>query len=477
MITYGNETEDWTSCLPILKNAAGLAFDKELKSRLQDDVKQIKENHAEEQRVEELKKSVTTDYVYDVAISSKSSPEAQIARREEMARRIHGMAPPSKGGVLLDALLENRDRRDEGTLRASVPGVCTCCLGPPDGEQAVSHEWEETRGPKRYKRSVSFGFPICEACRNHQSEYSWKRILLVLLAAGISTVIAFFVAGTIQNLEWLPFVIGGGVLTVVLLFLLSAMIRLGVLPEQHACRGQAVEMRGASGSRAVFRFHNPIYADAFAKANGVTVHRHHECKPTRESFILVLPDAVLLVIAALVLGGIGQSIAYSMQDDGNRSSSNPPRTSVSRPPRTGSPPKRPAPTNRYTDSPPLKPPIYVPPQRYAPAPIDTGLSKKIDSGKARLRTMEAEITRMDSKIESTSAKLGGYKRELEEYQSKIRRRVRVDSNLYQRVLNGYNSLVKQYNSLLALRNQKFNEYQRELDSINDMVRRYNRGER
>ena len=437
MIAYGNETEDWARCLSILKNAAELAFDKELKSRLQDDVTQIKDNHEEKQRVEELKKSVTADYVYDVAISP----------------------------------------RDDGALRASVPGVCTCCLGTPNGEQVVSHEWEETRGLKRYKRSISFGFPICDACRNHQSEYASKQIALVLLAAGISIAIAFFARGMIQDLEWLPFVICGGLLTAVLLFMLSAVIRVGVLSEKHACRGRAVMVRDASGSCAIFRFHNPIYADSFAKANALAVRQHQEYKPTRGSFILVLPDAVLLVIAALVLGCIGQSIVYANRDGGKSSSGNSPRSLKSSPTQTDSPPKRLPPTNRHIRSPSPAPRTYTPPKRYVPTRIDTGLSKKIDSGKARLRSLEAEIAPMDSEIESMFAELGVCKRELEGYESRIRRGLRVDSDLYQRVRNKHNGLVKQYNALLVPRNFKFNEYQRERDAVNALVRQYNSGER
>ena len=437
MIDYGNETKDLTGCLPLLEHAVYLAFDEDLQSRIRNDITQIKEIHTEEKEVEELKKAVTADYVYEVTISP----------------------------------------RDDGTLRASVPGVCTCCLGTPNGEQVVSHEWEETRGLKRYKRSISFGFPICDACRNHQSEYASKQIALVLLAAGISIAIAFFARGMIQDLEWLPFVICGGLLTAVLLFMLSAVIRVGVLSEKHACRGRAVMVRDASGSCAIFRFHNPIYADSFAKANALAVRQHQEYKPTRGSFILVLPDAVLLVIAALVLGCIGQSIVYANRDGGKSSSGNSPRSLKSSPTQTDSPPKRLPPTNRHIRSPSPAPRTYTPPKRYVPTRIDTGLSKKIDSGKARLRSLEAEIAPMDSEIESMFAELGVCKRELEGYESRIRRGLRVDSDLYQRVRNKHNGLVKQYNALLVPRNFKFNEYQRERDAVNALVRQYNSGER
>lgn len=140
MIDYGNATEDWRACVPLLEHAAGLALDEGLQARLREDVEQVKKNHAEEQHVEELKKAVTADRVYEVTI--------------------HG-----------------------GQVR--MANICTCCLGPATHEQPVSYEWEETRGITRYKRSLSFKFPICNTCLQHQAEYSRKRAVLVVLAAGM----------------------------------------------------------------------------------------------------------------------------------------------------------------------------------------------------------------------------------------------------------------------------------------------------
>lgn len=44
MIDYGNATEDWNGCVPLLKKAASLALDGALQSRLQDDLNQVEEN-------------------------------------------------------------------------------------------------------------------------------------------------------------------------------------------------------------------------------------------------------------------------------------------------------------------------------------------------------------------------------------------------------------------------------------------------
>lgn len=337
MIDYVNATEDWSGCVPQFEHAARLAVDEGLQARLREDIEQVKKNQAEEQHVEELKQAVTADRVYEVTI--------------------HG-----------------------GQIR--MANLCTCCLGPATQEQPVSYEWEETRGISRYKRSLSFKFPVCASCLQHQAEYSRKRAVLVLLAAGISVGIAYLVAGGIEKPEWLHFVLGGGALTLVLAFIFSAMIRLRVLPEEHACRDQAVEMPKASDSHVVFRFHNPLYAEAFAHSNGVSVTTRQMTKPTRGSYILAGKGAALSLIIAVILGGIGQSIIYAIKGDSwQRSPALPTRSSS-------------------TPRPPKPPTAYTPPRPAAPTQSHSGLQSQIDAGKIRAKTLESELSRMDSRLKS-----------------------------------------------------------------------------
>ena len=414
MIDYGNATEDWNGCVPLLKHAARLALDEGLQARLREDVEQVQKNQAEEKHVEELKQAVTADRVYEVTI--------------------HG-----------------------GQIR--MANLCTCCLGPATQEQPVSYEWEETRGISRYKRSLSFKFPICNACLQHQAEYSRKRAVLVLLAAGISIGIAYLVAGGIEKPEWLHFVLGGGALTLVLAFIFSAMIRLRVLPEEHACRDQAVEMPKASDSHVVFRFHNPLYAEAFAHSNGVSVTTRQMTKPTRGSYILAGKGAVLSLIVAVILGGIGQSIIYAVKEDSWQ-------RGPSQPTRSYSPPRSSTPS-----------PTYTPPRQSTPSRSYSGLSNRIDAGKARARALESEISQMDSQLESLSSSIGRYQREIEGYERQAQSGLRVNQYSYEQALANHNRLVEQYNALLVRRNAKYSQYEQEIDSVNDMVNRYNRGER
>lgn len=431
MIEYGKETEDWHGCIPMLEEAAGLAFDKGLRALLQKDIAQVRENDTKKPGVERPPEAVTADRVYEVTISSC----------------VDGIELPEGGGVL------HRVLREKTGLRASVPGMCTCCLEPPSGEQGVSHEWEESRGLTKYKRSLSFSFPICETCRSHQSEYAWKRFVLVVLAAGISIGVAFLVAGQIQRPDWSHFVAGGGILTILLAVMLSAMIRLQALSEQHACRSQAVEMPEASDSHVVFRFHNPLYAEAFAHSNGVAVRERQRRKPTRGSYILTGRGAFGSVIVAIILAGVGHSIIYG-QETWWFSSYNVARSSPSTPSRT-----------------------HTSPQPSTPSRTYSGLSARIDSGKARAQILEAEIKRMDSELESLSVTLARHKRGIEAYERLVRSGQRPDESAYRSTLESHNRIVGQYNSLLSDRKAKYSEYQREIESVNDMVARYNRGER
>ena len=91
--------------------------------------------------------------------------------------------------------------------------------------------------------------------------------------------------------------------------------------------------------------------------------------------------------------------------------------------------------------------------------------------------MESEIARMDSNLESLSSQISRHKQEIEEYERQARLGIDVDRSLYQQALDSHNTLVGQYNSLLAERKAKYAEYSREINSVNDMVRRYNSGER
>ena len=267
IVDYANNTENWRRTLDLLRMAQGLTANAGLLERLREDVQQVQARLTEEREYEELKKAVGSNKAWDVTISSEG---------------------------------------------ARVAPVCTCCLGTPTGETTVSQSWEEVHGLTRYRRTLSLAFPVCAQCLRHQSEYGRKRLLLVALASGISVLCLLAEAKLASGAQWLPLVTVGAVLTTVLLFILSRFIRLSQLADDHACRSSAVEMRGASAAQVTLRFHNPLYAHAFARANGATVAPRAARKPSRRPNLLEgRSDAVSLVLAAVVLAGVGHTVVYS----------------------------------------------------------------------------------------------------------------------------------------------------------------------
>lgn len=435
MIDYVNETGDWDTCLPFLEQAAELAVDDALRSRLQNDLADVQKAQADGKRLEKLKEAMGEDRVYEVSVTGR---------------------------------------------QVRLANACTCCLGTADGQQNVGLTWEETRGLTRYQRTISFDFPICKECRRHQSEYVWKRCILILLAAGGSAAIAFMVAGAIEKPEWLHFVLAGGVLTTVLALTLGVVIRLRMLPEQHACRDQPVEMTQASDDHVVFRFHNPLYAEAFAESNDATVTEVRQRKPPRGTYIFAGRGAILSVIIAIILGGIGQSVIYAMMEDSWRqSSSTPSRATESESPHQSGTSLSPGGQNGSSrDQPWLDDPVVSPGRpQYGRDNTNTTLSSRIDAAKLRVRSLESDIQRMDSELDSLTSRLQRYKREVDRYESRVRSGANVNQYQYQQAIDNHNRLVKEYNALLAERNRKHERYEQELESVNDMVKRYNQGKR
>lgn len=107
----------------------------------------------------------------------------------------------------------------------------------------------------------------------------------------------------------------------------------------------------------------------------------------------------------------------------------------------------------------------------------SALSSQIDSGKARAKSLEVEIERMDERLTSLSSFLKTCKDRIDGYEGQLRSGRQVDQAAYELAVQNHNSTVQQYNSLLADRNTKCAEYRREIESVNDMVRRFNSGER
>jgi hypothetical protein len=430
--------EDWAHWSHLLGEAKQLAVDEDLRTWLDKDITQAQSNDRAKHEYEEMKEAIPRNLVYEVTV-----PRGQ----------------------------------------ASVANICTCCLGKADGEQSVSHSWQETQGLTRYKRTLSFAFPICTTCRKHQAEYTRKRWLISLLAAGSSTLILWVIATQLNSADWLPFVLAGGVLTLVLLLVYSRFIRVSPLSAEHACRDAAVEMPSASDSDITFRFHNPIYAAGFANSNRVQVRQRTYTKPPRGTYLLSGRALAFTVLVSLIAGAIAHSIVFGMMDDqwkekstrysgdGSGHSS----VDMSPSPPYSPPPSPPAPIISGGSW--ATPGSASLPTIVAPQYSSSGLEAKIVAGKARVDTLDADMKKAKSTLESLSSRIDGYKRDIDGYESRSRLGEDVDRALYQQAIDEHNRLVDQYESLRADYNSKVEQYNSELRSVNSMVDRYNKGER
>jgi len=489
-IDYGNATGDWDECAELLDKSVKLALGQGLRARLEEDIAKVKQirNEAQRRRAEEqrereaaqrrrdeaqrkreeeqrkqekLKKAVTADRVYEVTISSFSNVAVAQTYTDWVMLANNG------GALRRDTVSTPQMGQGETGLSASVPNACTCCLEAPDGQQSVRREWEETLGDTRYRRSLSFSFPVCSACLHHQSDYVSRRTALVVLSVIASTIAFFFLVRELQELNWFALLLIGGMFTTALVCVLAALMGFRALSEQHACRGPAVEMSAATKNSATFRFHNPLYAHAFAEANGASVREREVSKPTRGSYILAGQGTVLLTCVTILLGGLVHFFVYAVTDGHWEPRSRPlPRHAT------------PISTREDPTPPPSSPTRKERPARSTtPRRTYTGLSSKIASGKARVRRLEAELSQMKGVLQSSKTSLEELRQDIDQYESQMRSGYRVNRDLYQRTVDLHNRLVRQYNSDLSAYKTKYTEYEQEFDSVNDMVERYNRGER
>lgn len=411
-----NKTGNWERCLQLVALAQKYAVDEDLHAQLREDIGLLEKKCREEQERQDLKKAVSGSQTYEVTIASDV---------------------------------------------AVVPAVCICCMTDADCQQTVSRTWQ--KGSLNLTRS--FAFPVCKDCLRHQSEYSRKVGLLIWVPALISTGLVTCGVLTMNDIDWPGLVLAGAGLTAVLLLIIGWGMRLSLLGEDHACRGVAVSMPGASSEHTTFRFDNPLYALAFARSNNVQAIPRQSIKPPRGRRILASKRVVLWIVGAVILGAIAQSILFALIREDSQRISN--RASYRTTPSL--------PSSGYSAR--GNKPTYTPPPYVALSYGSSDLSSKINAGKIRATAMESELTELDSASESLSGQLDQYKRAIEGYEFHVQAGIEVNQYSYQEAIDLHNTLARQYNVLLASRRSKYNEYQQEISSVNDMVRRHNAGQR
>jgi hypothetical protein len=324
--------------------------------------------------------------------------------------------------------------------KVAIPPLCTCCLKEADSQQSVSYSWTEHKTFSKVERSVSLNFPICRECKKHQSELSTMRFFLIIFASGVSIALLYLLGLASGPFKYDHHIGIGGVILLVSLFALSSLLRVRVLPEEHAARNDAVSMTDASANYgyATFRFSNYLYAFAFAQANNREVKKKRFLKYSRKTSLLRGRSAYHVIAWVTVLGFVGHSIAYSVLDDKWHSNSSY-RTSA------------------YT----TKPRITYDKPGYDYSESGSSLLTQINQGKNHLREMESQLQIMSSELENLSKRIEVLKKDIEVYENAA-------------AISTHNMLVEQHNSVSGQYQIRYSAYKSELERVNNMINRYNR---
>lgn len=411
IVTYGNETADWKECLRLSVEVQNIAAGKSLKDRVKEDIDFIERNV---QLEEEQKKA---EEEQSLAVKSNSVYEVVVAGS-----------------------------------RIAVPPICTCCLKEADKEQSVSYSWTEQRALSKVERTLSFNFPICSDCCKHQSQLSTKRFLLIILSVIFSVGLMYLIGSESSRFEYPEYVIPGGIISLIALVVLSFLLRVRVLAEEHASRNEAVEMVNANSDLniATFRFSNYLYALAFSRANNRDIKKRSKFRYSRNRSLLRGRSAFQIFIWVAILSFIGHSISFSILDDNWTSKNTYRSSSYSRP------------STSYTT-------------RNSNYSVGTGsLLSQINTGKKQIKAIEFELDQMDSSMNSLSTKIKELKTKIDNYESSVANGQYVNQYSYNSTLENHNDLVDEYNSILAKRRVKYSEYEREFKRVNDLINRYNR---
>ena len=412
-LAFVNETADWKGCVKILDRISEVAVGEAIRSRIEENREFVEPFLKQERQQARFSSEMGTDRCYTVA-------------------------------------LRGRD--------AVVPQACACCLGPAETAQPVSYSWEETRGLQRYQGSIGFAFPLCRACQSHQKELGKQRVLLVLLAGGLSLGLSALVGLSTDGLAFVPFVLVGCLSSAILLALLSGVIRVRPLGDKHADRGPVVAIETASEAQTTFRFLSPFYADAFADANEVSMHAGRAPKYSRGGYLLSGRSALQVVAWLSIAALIGHSVIYAVTTE--EASSSPGHARPSRP--TSPSRRRSGAGGRRTTG---------------PTSGRSLLASQIEQGRTRVRRMEEELADMVAKLSAMRSRLDSLKDDIKRHERRGDLDLRVDMAAYRKALSNHNELVTQHNHLLAKHGLEYTSYKAELEQLNGMIQRHNIGAR
>lgn len=371
-----------------------------------------------------------------------------------------------KAGMAVDVEVSGQGMR--------VPQVCSCCLGTPDLETTCSYSWQEHKVLHRVNRTVSFKFPICRGCAAHESEASRKGLWLVVLPA-LGAGLLGLAFSQIEDANGWAVAGGSTAIAFIGLLLLATKLKLCPLEEKHACRKEPVSLYPADAHKDLWRltFANPVYAHAFAQANGF---RKGSPKPSgqyRGHSLLGggggLTRILVMIVLSLVASGIAFGVASADRPSKSRSRT-PDRTYT---PSWTPPAPRTNPTTPATPRP-SAPVWQTPTSTSTQSATKSRLAAEIESGKARLSTLEDEVETLERRLKSIQSEIDSYKSEIEGYESRARFGGYVNQSAYKAAIESHNERIESYNSTLARYKRTFGEYEDALRDVNSKVDEYNR---
>jgi len=410
-ITHGNEDQKWAHWLGLNDRLLKHASDPMLRDRLTRTGATLREN-------------------------------VKVAKEHE---RVEATEAALRDGRCLAVTVRNQGMR--------VPQACTCCLGPAESEQVCSHSWTEHRGLYRVNRSISFKLPICRECERHSRESSERAFLLVALSVASACGVGYLV-GPFQGADGWTAAVIGAVAGLLAMGLLALKLKYSPLGERHASRRESVHVMYQSDATAVMTFSNPVYGQAFADTNGFPAMTPPGKSGYRGTSILGGVNGLIRAATVIVLGMIASAIAYNAAAE------------LPKPGRPALPRWQQAPAAPVRQSSP-------PAQAWQDAQSKQ-LSNEIDEGRGRVGRIEEEMEAVQDRLEVLRRDISTKQALITDFESRVQRGLRVDTNRYQGVVDAHNEAVYQYNQLLSTFNAAYEDYQHELDAVNTRIAEYNR---
>ncbi len=414
-IAYGNRTKDWQQCVVLLMSVYELACSEPLRSRIKERISRLNENLRQEREREDLKHVKVENHAFVVSVSGTN---------------------------------------------ATIPSVCSCCLGAAETTYKVSKSWGESQD----RRTRDFSFPSCRVCRHHQKELRWKRAIFVFLVTVVPIAASYFIGFISGKIGYFEFMMVGGIIFIAVFSILAGLMRTKKLSEKHVSRGPAVLLKNVGAGFSSFKFWNPSYAHAFAQANSSQVKTTKVSKRSRDLHLIRGGACFKRISWIIVFVFVGYSVVYGLLHASQWHTSSPRGKS----------------TSRVASSPAYS---YNKQQKRNVSIIDTRKQvtknysqpslSQINVGRAQLKEIESELESLDLQVESLSTKINTLKTKIGKYESEAIRGANVNEYSYNQTLDEHNKLVEQYNSMLMTRNAKYTFYEKEFKRINDMINKYN----